>query len=173
MNKETPRRTSRRGVSVSGAAKDDAKQQLESFLDKYDPAVAALGRKALALMRKQLPGAIELVYDNYNALAIGFSHVGKVSTTPFSVVLYPRWITLFFLQGAALPDPKGLLAGKGSTVRSIRIENAKVLPDTFANKDVDALITAGILHAGWQLDPKARGGMIIKSISPKQRPRRP
>lgn len=174
MKKETPREKPRRGVSASAVGTaSDAKAQLDGFLDKYDPAIAALGRKALALMRRRLPGAIELIYDNYNALAVGFSHDGKVRSLPFSIALYPRWITLFFMHGAALPDPRGLLAGKGSTVRSIRIENAKALAATFADKDVDNLFTAGLLHAGWKLDPKAKGRMIIKSISPKQRPRRP
>ena len=46
-------------------------QQLGSFLAKFDPRVAASARAALAQLRKKLPGAIELVYDNYNALAIG------------------------------------------------------------------------------------------------------
>jgi hypothetical protein len=171
MTKKTPRRTTRRGVSVSRPANPEA--QLEGFLDKYDARIAALGRKALALMRKRLPGAIEMIYDNYNALAVGFSHVDRVRATPFSIVLYPRWITLFFLHGAALPDPKGLLQGKGSIVRSIRIHDAKALAATLANEDVDNLFTAGLLHVGWTLDPKAKGRIVIKSISAKQRPRRP
>jgi hypothetical protein len=171
MKRETPRRTSRRGVPVSEGG--DAQAQLDGFLDKYDPKVAALGRKALTLMRKRLPGAIELVYDNYNALAIGFSHIDKVRATPFSIALYPRWITLFFLHGAALPDPKRLLQGSGSTVRSIRINDARTLAATFADEDIDRLFTSALLHAGWTLDPKAKGRIIIKSISPKQRPRKP
>jgi len=173
MKKPAPRLAPRRGAAASGPAKGDAEAKLEGFLAKYDPKIAALGRKAFAVMRRRLPGAIELVYDNYNALVIGFSAVDKVSRTPFSIALYPRWITLFFLQGAVLPDPKRLLQGKGSIVRSIRIEDAKALAATFANEDVDALISAGVLHTGWMLDPKAKGRMIIKSISAKQRPRRP
>jgi hypothetical protein len=124
-------------------------------------------------MRKRLPGAVELIYDNYNALAVGFSHVDKVRATPFSIALYPRWVTLFFLHGAALPDPKGLLQGQGSTVRSIRIDNAKALAAILADEDVDNLFTAALLHAGWKLDSRAKGRMIVKSISSKQRPRRP
>jgi hypothetical protein len=173
MKKPAPRRISRRGAAASSATEVDAAAQLDGFLDKYDPKIAVLGRKALATMRRRLPGAIELVYDNYNALAIGFSAIDKVSVTPLSIALYPRWITLFFLQGAALHDPKRLLQGKGSTVRSIRIDDAKALAATFANEDVDALISAAVLHTGWMLDPKAKGRMIIKSISATQRPRRP
>jgi len=54
-------------------------QQLASFLRKYDPAVASVARGALARLRKRLPGATELVYDNYNALAIGFGPSQRAS----------------------------------------------------------------------------------------------
>jgi hypothetical protein len=176
MTRETPRSRKKRGVSASGgkAAPSDAaaRTQLEAAIDKYDPSVAALGRKALGIMRKRLPGAIELIYDNYNALGVGFAGVEKVGKIPLSIVLYPRWITLFFLKGAALPDPERRLEGKGSTVRSIRIETAKALSETFGDEYVDRLITAAVMHVGWVLDPKGKRRVIIKFVSPKQRPRR-
>ncbi len=122
------------GQEARGDAEDRAaRAQLEAAIDKYDPKIAALGRKALALMRKRLPGAMEMVYDNYNALGVGFSGVDKSSKIPLSIVLYPRWITLFFMKGGALPDPERRLEGKGSTVRSIRIETPKALAGIFAD----------------------------------------
>jgi len=48
-----------------------AQQQFETFLKKYDPAVAYEGKKCLAKLRKLVPGAIEMVYDNYNFLVVG------------------------------------------------------------------------------------------------------
>jgi hypothetical protein len=144
-------------------------QQLDTFLDRYEPEIAALGRKALAHMRKRLPGAVAAVYDNYNALAIGFGPEAKASKMPLSIALYPRWVTLFFMQGAKLDDPEKLMTGSGSTVRSIRLDGMATLKDT----DVDTLISAAVMQAGWKLDPKAKGELVIQSISPKQRPRRP
>jgi hypothetical protein len=123
-------------------------------------------------MRKRLPGALEVVYDNYNALGVGFSASDKASKIPLSIVFYPRWITLFFLKGGALPDPERRLEGKGSTVRSIRIETAKVLNETFGDEYVDRLITAAVMNVGWVLAPKDKGRVIIKFVSPKQRPRK-
>ena len=146
-----------------------AQHQLDAFIDRYEPEVAALGRKALAHMRKRLPGAVTAVYDNYNALGIGFGPEAKTSKIPLSIVLYPRWVTLFFLMGASLPDPKKLLTGSGSRVRSIRLDGLATLKDP----DVDALISAAVMHAGWKLDPRSKGELVIKSISPKQRARRP
>ena len=146
-----------------------AQQQLDSFLAKYDPAIQKLARDVLKRMSKRLPGAVSMIYDNYNALVIGFGPEEKVGTTPLSVALYPRWINLFFLMGAGLPDPHQLLKGKGSRVRSIRIDKADQLDDA----RLDALITAAVLYVGWKLDPKARNRLVVRSISPKQRPRRP
>lgn len=66
-----------------------------------------LGRAAIAHMRKRLPGAVVMVYDNYNSLAVGFGPDEKVSTLPLSIAFFPRWATLFFMQGSTLPDPEG------------------------------------------------------------------
>ena len=74
------------------ARKDDSPEiQLDAFLDKYTPAVAMLARACLAKMRARLPGAVQLVYDNYNALAIGFGPSERASEAIFSIALYPRW----------------------------------------------------------------------------------
>jgi hypothetical protein len=147
-----------------------AEQQLDEFIGRYDPKIAALARKALAHMKKRLPGALVTVYDNYNALAIGFGPItGKQSATPLSIALYPRWINLFFMFGVRLPDPHKLMKGAGARVRSIRLEGM----DTLKDEAVDDLISAAVLDTGWKLDPKARGKLEIRMISKNQRPRRP
>src|SRR6266436_1894806 len=97
-------------------------QQLKAFIARYEPEVGAAARSALATMRKRLPGAVELVYDNYNALAIGFGPTERASDAIFSIAVYPRWVSLFFLQGATLADPQKLLRGSGSRVRHVVLE---------------------------------------------------
>jgi hypothetical protein len=56
-------------------------KQLDDFIAKYSPEIGMLTRAALAKMRARLPGAIELVYDNYNALAArrAFTFRGRLS----------------------------------------------------------------------------------------------
>ena len=145
------------------------KQQLESFLAKYDPEIAVSARRALTKLRKLLPGAIEMVYDNYNALVIGFSPTERPSHAIFSIVLYPRYVTLCFLQGAGLPDPQSRLKGNGNIVRHIRLESA----DTLDDPEIESLINTALHRARVSLDPTQRRQLIIQSISAKQRPRRP
>lgn len=97
-----------------------AQTQLDGFIDKYTPEIAKQARVQLKKLRKRLPGATQLVYDNYNALVIGFGPSGRASQVIFSIAIYPNWVTLFFLKGARLADPEGLLKGGGSTVRHAR-----------------------------------------------------
>jgi hypothetical protein len=109
------------------------------------------------------------VYDNYNALAIGFGPSERASEAIFSIALYPRWVTLFFLQGVGLPDPKGLLKGSGKVVRHIVLSSA-------ADLDLPAiqeLMTKALRRAEAGIDPTAPGRLVIRSVSAKQRPRRP
>jgi hypothetical protein len=146
-----------------------AQQQLDGFLKKYSPEMEEFGRAAIAHLQKRLPGAICLAYDNYNALAVGFGPTAKASLLPLSIALYPRWAALFLMDGASLEDPDGLMQGKGARIRSLRLSGLAMLK----SEPVDQLIAAAVLQAGWKLDPKAKGELLIKSISPKQRPRRP
>ena len=148
---------------------DTAQKQLAGFFARYDPKIAKLGRDLFRRMQARLPGAVSMVYDNYNALAIGFGAEEKMKATPLSIALYPRWTNLFFLMGARLPDPHGLLKGKGSIVRSIRIDSLDQLDDP----RIDTLITAAVMQVGWRLDASKKNRLVIKSISAKQRPRRP
>lgn len=147
-----------------------AQQHLDEFLQKYSPEMEKLGRSAITHLRKRLPGAVCMVYDNYNALAVGFGPQAKASTLPFSIAFYPRWAVLFFMFGATLPDPDGLLEGKGAKIRSVRLTDGMA---TLKSDGIDTLITAAVLQSGWNLSPKAKGELMIQSISAKQRPRRP
>jgi hypothetical protein len=116
-----------RAKSVSReVSQADAQTQLDSFLEKYSPEIEAFARRTLAKMRKLVPGATEMVYDNFNWLVIGFGPSERPSEAIFSIVLPPNAVTLCFLQGAGLPDPAGLLRGSGNVVRNIRLYTSGV-----------------------------------------------
>ena len=142
-----------------------AQRQLDEFLSRYTDEVRALGEAAIAKMRERLPGAVQLGYDNYNGLVIGFGPSERASDAAFSIALYPKWVRLFFLRGAALPDPKKLLEGSGAGVRSIKLASA----DDLDKPAVRALMKAALKA---QPIPAAGGRLVIRSISAKQRPRR-
>jgi hypothetical protein len=156
-------------MAMKKAEAKSPEAQLDGFLNAFTPEIAALARVALAKMRKRLPNAVEMIYDNYNALACGFAPTEKTSEAIFSIAVFPKNVSLFFLQGAPLPDPKGLLQGEGSVVRYIRLEDEKTLD----RSDVKAMMATALKMAKVPMDKKAQYKLVIKSVSAKQRPRRP
>jgi hypothetical protein len=142
--------------------------QLAAFLAKFTPEVAAHARKAIAALRKRLPGASVLVYDNYNALAVGFGPNERTSEAILSVAVYPRWVSLFFLRGKGLADSQKILRGSGNQVRHVVLESASDLD----KPAIRALIARAVAVSKAKM-PSRGGTLIIKSISAKQRPRRP
>ena len=131
--------------------------------------MAAQTRAILARMDQLVPGAISLAYDNYNALAIGYGATTKQSGLVFSIAVYPRWVSLFFTQGAALDDPNGLLKGEGSRIRHIVLGG----PETLDDPDVGALMMQALAKADPPIDASRPNRLIIQSISAKQKARRP
>lgn len=144
-------------------------QQLAGFVGKFEPGIGRLVHAARAALRKRLPAANQLVYDNYNALAIGFSSTDRVSDVILSLAVYARGVNLYFMYGARLPDPHHLLKGSGNQGRFIPLDSVAVLK----RPAVAALIGAAVRQAGTPLGTAGRGRLVIKSVSKKQRPRRP
>ena len=143
--------------------------ELEGFLAKFLPEIAGRARAVIAGLRARLPGATVIVYDNYNALAVGFGSTGKPGGVALSVAVYPRWVSLFLSGGPFLDDPHGLLKGEGGTVRHIVLASAADIHDP----RITALIDQAVLRNEPPVPDAPRGVLIIKSVSAKQRPRRP
>ncbi len=119
-------------------------------------------------MRKLVPTAIELVYDNYNFFVIGYASTERASDAIFSIAAAANGVGLAFLHGATLPDPKKLLLGSGKQNRFIRLPTIQPLE----SPEVLTLIQAAVAQAKTPLPTTGGGYLVIKSISAKQRPRR-
>ena len=146
-----------------------AERRLAGFIAKFTPEMAARIRAARRKVRSLLPTATELVYDNYNFFVIGYAPRNRPSDAILSLACQARGISLCFLQGAGLPDPHRLLRGSGKVVRSLTVESAATLD----RPEVRALVDAALDRARAPLDPSARHALVIRSVSAKQRPRRP
>lgn len=151
------------------ASTESPAKLLAGFVAKYDPAVGKLARATRVALRKRLPTAIELVYENYQFLAIGFSATERASDCLVSLAISPKGVALSFYYGSTLPDPDGILLGSGNQNRYVRLDSAAKL----AHPAVEAVIRAAIVKAKTPLPATGKGYTVIKSVSAKQRPRRP
>ena len=143
---------------------------IAEFLAKYSPEMVASGTESRARMRRVMPGGVEFVYDNYNALVFGFGPTDRPSEAVLSLALMPKWVTLCFLKGAKLSDPKKILRGSGNIVRNVRLSAPGDLDDPYIKRLIDDSIAAA--SPAFPADGEAPR-TVIKSVSAKQRPRRP
>ena len=143
--------------------------RIDAFLGKYSPEIEARLRAARVRLRALFPRGHELVFDNYNALVFGISPTTASPDAFVSIAGYPKWVTLFFLHGASLDDPLGLLEGAGKQVRGLRV----VGPETFDVPAVQALIAQASAAQAAALEAAPALATTIKTVVDKQRPRRP
>ena len=146
----------------------DVEAQLQTFIAKFEAKHQALIRATRKALRKRLPTAHELVYDNYNFFVIGYSPTERPTDSILSLAAGANGVGLAFPYcGARLIDDYGLLQGSGSKNRFIRIPSAEHID----RHDVGALIDQAVALCK-PLAPNEKPKLIIRSVSTKQRPRR-
>ena len=158
--------TAKSARPAAGVLKETA-TRIDTFIAKFDPAVARQIRSVRKALRKRFPGAVELVYDNYNFFVIGYAPNERASEVVLSLAAQAKGITLFFWHGVKLPDPHGLLSGSGKQVRSLQVADGSAIQQAA----VEALIVAA-LALGKTPMPAEKGYAVVKAVSAKQRLRR-
>ena len=150
-------------------SKDQTKELLK-FLKPFDDE-----KKELVLWLREFvwdlyPHTNELIYDNYNALAIGWSPTDRVGHTFCSTAIgrTSKNIHFGFYWGSEISDPEKILLGKGNQYRYILVNNKKEFPKSYIKKLVKEAYINSLAKVK---DPKQimKGATITKSISPVKR----
>ena len=149
------------------SVKSSPARQFDTFLRRFSPEIIALAKAARARLRRRFPRAVEMVYDNYNALVIGYSPTERPSDAVLSLVIFPKRVSVCFIQGKHLPDPDGVLQGNGNQVRFIRLDARAAILDT---PPLEALVSEAVAFGDTPFT--GRRQLVIRAICKKQRPRR-
>jgi len=119
------------------------------------------------------PQANELIYDNYNALAFGWSPTDKVSHTFCSIAVgrTSNNVHFGFYWGTEISDPDKILLGEGNQYRYILVTDKNTFPKAYIKKLVKEAFANSLAKVK---DKKqiSHGQTIVKSISPKKRERK-
>ena len=117
------------------------------------------------------PQANELIYDNYNAVAFGWSPTDKVGHTICSIAVgrSSKNVHFGFYWGSELSDPDNILLGEGNQYRYILVTEKQKFPKAYIKKLVNEAYANCLSKVK---DPKqiTHGQTIVKSISDKKRP---
>jgi hypothetical protein len=100
---------------------------LLKFLKPYDRDIQDLALRVRAVVLEEMAPCHENIYDAYSAVAIGYGWSERLRDGVFHVAVYTNHVNLGFNFGASLPDPLGILEGKGNQIRHISINNADAL----------------------------------------------
>jgi hypothetical protein len=146
-------------------AKVTPEAQLQSLIEKFDPEGQKLIRAVRSAVRKRLPTANELVYDYGFSLVIAYSPSEHGIEGILSISARTDGVSLYFMNGPKLPDPKKLLMGSAKQVRFIPVESASRLK----HPDVEALIAAAIDLASVPLASKGSGKVVSKIAAAKKK----
>jgi hypothetical protein len=117
------------------------------------------------------PQANELIYDNYNAVAFGWSPTDKVGHTICSIAVgrLSKNIHFGFYWGSELSDPDKILLGQGNQYRYILVTDKNTFPKAYIKKLVDEAYANSLSEVKDQKQI-VQGLTIVKSVSDKKRP---
>jgi hypothetical protein len=116
------------------------------------------------------PHANELIYDNYNALAFGWSLTERQGHLFCSIAAgrTSHNVHFGFYYGAQLSDPDKILIGKGNQYRYILVKDHKAFPKSYMKRLLKEAY-ANSLAKVKDVSEIRHGLTITKSISPVKR----
>ncbi len=149
----------------------EQKDELLKFLSSFPEEKQAIVLWLRDFIWDQYPHCNELIYDNYSAVAFGWSPTDKLGQTFCSIAIYRTNYNIHFgfYWGNEIADPEKKLLGEGNQYRYIRVENLKEFPKTYIKKLVKEAYANSLGKVKDKKDLR-KGETIVKSISPTRRP---
>lgn len=150
---------------------DDTKS-LKKFLSVFP---AELQQTVLWLREfvwKLYPYCNELIYDNYNALAFGWSPTERQGHLFCSIAVGRTSLNVHFgfYWGSEISDPEKKLLGQGRQYRYVLVKSKTDFPKTYIKKLVKEAYANSLAKVRDKTEI-VKGRTIVKSISEKKRER--
>jgi hypothetical protein len=150
-------------------AKEHTKD-LQKFLKPFDKKINETVLWLREFIWDLYPGCNELIYDNYNALAVGWSPTDRAGHTFCSIAVgrTSKNIHFGFYWGSQIADPEKRLIGEGNQYRYFLVENISTFPKAYMKK----LMKDAHSNSMKKVKDKTQlmnGKTITKSISAKKR----
>ncbi len=103
-------------------------KELLKFLTPFSDEVKEVALWLREFVWDLYPESNELIYDNYNALAFGFSLTDTAGDAFCSIAVFSKWVNFGFNRGSEIADADKILVGNGSLYRYIKVADKKSFP---------------------------------------------
>jgi hypothetical protein len=143
---------------------------LIKFMLPYPDAVKAAALWLREFVWDLFPETNELIYDNYNAVAFGWSPTDKAGDVFCSIAVFTGHVNFGFNRGVDIDDPENMLLGDGSLYRYVKIKDKGDFNESYMTQLLEAAYQNSLTRMKPVKKP-IKGQTIVKSISPvKRRP---
>jgi hypothetical protein len=138
---------------------------LSEFIKPYDSSIQKIAIALRTFVMGIVPEANELIWDNYNAVAIAYSKSEKLKDAFCHIALYSSHVNFGFNRGAEIQTKSIKLEGTGKLIRHIKVTNM----DEFPGSEIQKMILEAVLISD-TLNPElsnkiSQGKSIVMSIS--------
>ncbi|MDP9047637.1 MAG: DUF1801 domain-containing protein [Bacteroidota bacterium] len=148
----------------------DTVEDLVKFMLPYPDKVKAAALWLREFVWDLYPETNELIYDNYNAVAFGWSPTDKAGDVFCSIAVARDHVNFGFNRGVDFPDPHKVLIGNGNQYRYLQVREPEDFPQDYIKQLLQSAYENSISRMKPVKNP-IKGETIVKSISPvKRRP---
>jgi hypothetical protein len=143
---------------------------LIKFMLPYPDSVKAAALWLREFVWDLYPETNELIYDNYNAVAFGWSPTDKAGDVFCSIAVCSDHVNFGFNRGVDFPDPQKILIGNGNQYRYLRVRDKEDFPEEYIKQLLESAYENSISRQK-PVKKITKGETIVKSISPiRKRP---
>jgi hypothetical protein len=147
-------------------------EHLKKFLKPFPSEVKEKALWIRKFIWETYPATNELIYDNYNALAVGWSPTDRVGHTfvSFACGRTSHNVHFGFYYGSRLKDPKKILLGQGNQYRYILFDSPETFPEAYMRRLMEEAYQYSLSKVKDQ-SQLCDGQTFFKSSSEKKRTR--
>lgn len=127
-------------------------------MEPYSADIQNLALELREFITGLVPQANELIWDNYNAVAIAYSKSEKLKDAFCHIALYTQHVNFGFNRGAELTKTNIELQGKGKLIRHITVKDFQ----TFPKKEITGMIWEAV-----GISEERNSKLIHENHSPK------
>ena len=142
--------------------------QLIKFIEPYDEHIQNLALELRDFITDLVPESNELIWDNYNAVAMAYSKSEKLKDAFCHIAIYSGHVNFGFNRGAELTKSNIKLNGKGKLIRHLSVKDFQ----SFPKEEIQSMIWEAVgisenLNSAL-IDKNSEPKSIVMSISEKK-----
>ncbi len=143
-------------------------KRLKEFLDPYPSEVQEIAYELRDFITSTVPEANELIWDNYNAVAIAYSKSEKLKDAFCHIAMYAKYVNFGFNRGAELSESTVKLEGKGKLIRHLKVTDFSNFPKATIKKMIYEAVGISENRNQSLIEKQTQGVSMVMSVSEKK-----